>query len=347
MTDIQQALAKVVEHENLTEQDMIQVMEQIMSGKATDAQIGGFLIALRMKGETVDEITGAVRVMRQLATPVSIDSEHLIDTCGTGGDGANLFNVSTASAFVVAAAGGMVAKHGNRGASSNSGSADVLEAAGVKITLTSEQVERCIKHVGVGFMFAQTHHGAMKYAIGPRKEMKTRTLFNMLGPMTNPAGTKKQVIGVFSEQVMDLMASVLLKLGSTHVVLVHSEDHLDEMSIAEKSFITEIHNGEIKKYKLSPEDFGLKLQSLDGLQVTDAANSLALIQGAFSHTEGENFEKARNMIALNSALAIYAADLCADVHSAFDLAQDILATGQASNKLQELIDFSNSFGSGK
>jgi len=347
MTDIQQALAKVVEHENLSEHEMVQVMEQIMSGNATDAQIGGFLIALRMKGETVDEITGAVRVMRKLATHVSIEDEHLIDTCGTGGDGANLFNVSTAAAFVVAAAGGSVAKHGNRGASSNSGSADVLEAAGVEISLTGEQVERCIKHIGVGFMFAQTHHGAMKHAIGPRKEMKTRTLFNMLGPMTNPAGTKKQVIGVFSEQVMDIMAGVLNKLGSSHVILVHSEDHLDEMTISGKSYITEVHHGDIKKYQLSPEDFGLKLQSLDGLQVTDANSSLALIQGAFSNSDGEIFDKARNIIALNSALAIYAADLSSDLNSAFDLAQDILATGQAANKLQELIDFSNSFDLGK
>lgn len=339
--DIQQAIAKVVQNKNLTEYEMTDVMQQLMTGKATDAQIGGFLIAMRMKGESVDEITSAVKVMRELASPVNLSHAHLVDTCGTGGDGANLFNVSTASAFVVAAAGGVVAKHGNRGASSSCGSADVLEAAGVAINLTGEQVERCINTVGVGFMFAQTHHGAMKYAIGPRKEMKTRTLFNMLGPMTNPAGVKNQVIGVFSQDVANLMANVLKNLGSNHVLLVHSDDHLDEMSIACESRITELKDGVIIEYKLSPEQFGLKRKNLDGLQVADAPDSLKLIMGAFSGDQGEKYEKARDIIALNSALAIYAANICPSIILAFDMAQDIIASGQALNKLQELIDFSN------
>ncbi|MGB3597643.1 MAG: anthranilate phosphoribosyltransferase, partial [Pseudomonas neustonica] len=217
--DIKAALSKAVDQLDLSTEEMQDVMRQIMTGQCTDAQVGGFLVALRMKSETLDEITGAAMVMRELASTVSIDAERLVDTCGTGGDGANIFNVSTAAALVVAAAGGKVAKHGNRAVSGKSGSADLLEAAGVNLDLTPEQVARCVETVGVGFMFAPAHHGAMKHAIGPRREPGLRTIFNMLGPMTNPAGVKHQVIGVFTPTLCRPIAEVLKRLGSEHVLV--------------------------------------------------------------------------------------------------------------------------------
>lgn len=255
--NIQQALSLVVAKQGLTREDMASVMRQIMTGEATSAQIGGFLVALRMKGETVAEITGAAQVMRELATPVAIDAEHLVDTCGTGGDGANLFNVSTAAAFVVAACGGHVAKHGNRSVSSTTGSADVLEAAGVSLELTPTHVSRCVQDIGVGFMFAPVHHSAMKHAIGPRKELAMRTVFNMLGPMTNPAGVKRQVIGVFDQSLCRVMVEVLRELGSEHVLVVHAEDGLDEISLAGATHIAELKSGEIQEYTFTPESVGL------------------------------------------------------------------------------------------
>ncbi|HEU5338054.1 MAG TPA: anthranilate phosphoribosyltransferase, partial [Sulfuricaulis sp.] len=229
--DMPSAIRSVIERRNLSGDDMRAVMRLIMTGQATPAQIGGFLIGLRMKGETVEEIAAAAGVMRELATPVNVSGPHLVDTCGTGGDGASTFNISTASAFVVAAAGGKVAKHGNRSVSSKSGSADVLEAAGVNLELTPEQVARCVNEVGVGFMFAPKHHGAMKHAIGPRREMGVRTIFNLLGPLTNPAKAPHQVLGVFSKEWVEPLAEVLQRLGSEHVLVVHAEDGMDEISI--------------------------------------------------------------------------------------------------------------------
>ncbi len=256
--NIQTALMKITEHQDLTEAEMSSVMEQIMTGNATPAQIGGFLIGLRMKGETVDEITGAARVMRSLATPVNIaQAGNLIDTCGTGGDGSRTFNISTSVAFVVAAAGGKVAKHGNRSVSSVSGSADVLEAAGLNLALTPEQVARCVDVLGVGFMFAPSHHSAMKHAIGPRKEMAVRTLFNLLGPLTNPAGAKRQVLGVYSKHWLRPIAEVLQRLGCEHVMVVHSADGMDEISISDVTYVAEATPTEIKEYSIQPEDFGL------------------------------------------------------------------------------------------
>ncbi|MCK5120704.1 MAG: anthranilate phosphoribosyltransferase, partial [Methylococcales bacterium] len=232
---IQQALNKLLGQQDLTSEEMRDVMQLIMTGGATDAQIGGFLIALRCKGESVDEITAAASVMRELATKVPVSGKHIIDTCGTGGDGANTFNISTTCAFVVAAAGGQVAKHGNRSVSSSSGSADVLEAAGVNLNLSAEQVVQCVNEIGVGFLFAPKHHGAMKHAIGPRKEMGVRTLFNLLGPLSNPAETVNQLIGVFSSDWLEPLAQVLKRLGSEHVLVVNAEDGLDEISIATAS----------------------------------------------------------------------------------------------------------------
>src|SRR5690554_950416 len=256
--DIKEALNRAVSHLDLSTAEMQSVMRQIMTGQCTDAQVGGFLVAMRMKSESIDEIVGAVQVLRELADPVAISGEHLVDTCGTGGDGMNIFNVSTAAAFVVSAAGGQVAKHGNRAVSGKSGSADLLEAAGINLNLTPEQVARCVEHVGVGFMFAPAHHGAMKYAVGPRRELGLRTLFNMLGPMTNPAGVKRQVIGVFNKALCRPMAEVLRRLGSEHVLVVHSRDGLDEISIAAPTHIAELKNGEVSEYQISPEELGIK-----------------------------------------------------------------------------------------
>ncbi len=337
--DIKSALAKVVEGQHLTTDEMKTVMTQVMTGQATDAQIGGLLIALRMKGETVDEITGAAEVMRSLAAKVSVSHEHLVDTCGTGGDGSNLFNVSTASAFVVAAAGGKVAKHGNRSVSSSTGSADLLEAAGVFLGLSPEQVGRCIQELGVGFMFAPAHHGAMKHAIGPRKEMALRTLFNMLGPMTNPAGVTKQVIGVFSAALCRPMAEVLQRLGSSHVLIVHSDDGLDEISLAGPTQVAELRQGEISEYRITPQELGIEPTSLDGLIVSTAEQSLDLIQRALGKDSSEDATKARDIIALNAGAAIYAADIATTLKEGVAMAQDAIGSGLALAKLKELASF--------
>jgi anthranilate phosphoribosyltransferase len=250
--DMQAAIRRVTERQDLSADEMVAVMQLIMTGQATPAQIGGFLIGLRMKGETVDEIAAAARVMRELATPVPVSGEHLVDTCGTGGDGASTFNISTASALVAAAAGARVAKHGNRSVSSSCGSADVLEAAGVNLDLTPAQVAQCIDRIGVGFLFAPKHHSAMRHAIGPRKEMGVRTLFNLLGPLTNPGGAPNQVLGVFSAQWLEPLARVLGKLGSEHVLVVHADDGLDEISIGSATQVAELKEGKVDCYRIAP-----------------------------------------------------------------------------------------------
>lgn len=339
--NIKEALGLVVDGKDLSTEQMAGAMRELMTGKATDAQIGAFLVALRLKSESLDEITGAAQVMRELATKVEVNAENLVDTCGTGGDGANLFNVSTASAFVVAAAGGHVAKHGNRSVSSSTGSADVLEAAGVNLQMAPDKVARAIESIGVGFMFAPAHHSAMKHAIGPRKELGLRTIFNMLGPMTNPAGVKRQVIGVFTPALCKPMAEVLGRLGSEHVMVVHSEDGLDELSIAAPSFVAEFKDGEVKEYMLSPEEVGIEVQSLDGLGVSTAQDSLALINGAFTGEESVAARKAAAIIALNAGAAIYVAGLSNDLANGVAMAEDALATGAAKEKLKELVEFSS------
>ncbi|MGM0594159.1 MAG: anthranilate phosphoribosyltransferase, partial [Pseudomonadota bacterium] len=276
--DMQTAIRKVTEGENLSSEQMQQAMRLIMTGQASDAQIGGFLIGLRMKGETVDEIAAAAGVMRELASGVEVAGDHVVDIVGTGGDGSNTFNISTASTFVVAAAGGTVAKHGNRSVSSKSGAADLLEAAGVKLDLSPEQVARCIAEVGVGFMFAPMHHSAMKHAIGPRKEMGVRTIFNILGPLTNPAGAPNQLLGVYSEALVEPLAQVLQKLGSNHVLVVRSDDGMDEISIGAPTRVAELKNGSIDTYTVQPEDFGLKRADISALAVEDAAQSLTVVK---------------------------------------------------------------------
>lgn len=337
--DIKTALNAVVERRDLSTEEMKVVMQQIMTGQATDAQIGGFLIGLRMKGESIDEIAGAAEVMRALATKVSITGDHLVDTCGTGGDGSNLFNVSTASAFVVAAAGGQVAKHGNRSVSSSTGSADVLEAAGINLNISANEVARCVDEIGVGFMFAPAHHSAMKHAIGPRKEMGLRTIFNMLGPMTNPAGVKNQVIGVFSQALCRPMAEVLKRLGSEHVLVVHSADGLDEISIANETHIAELKNGEITEYTIKPEDFGIKSKSLIGLSVDSAQQSLALIKSALGKDHSDNANNARDIITLNAGAAIYAANLAETLDQGVAMAADAIGSGLALAKINDLASF--------
>ncbi|MED5510998.1 MAG: anthranilate phosphoribosyltransferase [Pseudomonadota bacterium] len=336
--DIQAALKLVTQRQDLNAEQMRDVMNQIMTGHATPAQIGGFLIGLSMKGETVTEIAAAAEVMRSLATPVDIEGEHVVDTCGTGGDGASTFNVSTASAFVVAAAGAKVAKHGNRSISSSSGSADVLEAAGVNLELTPEQVKHCIDTVGVGFMFAQKHHGAMKHAIGPRREMGVRTVFNLLGPLTNPARASHQVLGVFDKKWVVPMAEVLQKLGSEHVLVVHAEDGLDEISIGAETHVAELKNNEIHSYTIKPEDFGMQRSDVGGLSVKNANDSLDIIKSIFNGEPGP----ARDIVVLNAGAAIYAADIADSLKDGVEQAAAAIDSGAASQKLNALIVSSRS-----
>ncbi len=338
--DIQTAIRTVCERRDLSQEQMRAVMRVIMTGEATPAQIGGFLIGLRMKGETVDEITAAAEVMRELATHVGVSGPHVVDTCGTGGDGVSTFNISTASAFVVAAAGGKVAKHGNRSVSSRSGSADVLEAAGVNLELSPEQVAQCIDEVGVGFMFAPKHHSAMKHAIGPRREMGVRTIFNLLGPLTNPAGAAHQVVGVFSDDWVEPLAQVLRKLGSGHVLVVHAEDGMDEISIGSPTRVAELKDDQIRTYTVNPEDFGLQKGKVAGLAVNSAKESLAIIESVLNNQAGP----ARDIVALNSGAAIYAADLSDSLEAGVRQAHECIASGAAREKLQALVGLSRKFG---
>lgn len=341
--NMKDALNRVAENLDMSREEMKSVMRIVMNGEATDAQIGALLMGLRIKSETVDEITGAVEVMRELVSGVTIKAEPLVDIVGTGGDGSNLFNVSSASAFVVAAAGGFVAKHGNRAVSSKSGSADLIEQAGINLNLTPEQVARCVEQIGVGFMFAPAHHGAMKHAVGPRKEMGCRTLFNILGPMTNPAGVKRQLLGVFSKALCRPMAEVLQKLGSEHIMVVASNDGLDEISLASATHVAELKNGEITEYDITPEDLGIKSQSLVGLSVNNAEDSLNLIKAAFGRGHDDMAEKARDLIALNAGAAIYVSGLAPTARAGVEMALDAMGSGLAAGKLAELADFSHCF----
>lgn len=341
--DMKQALNRIASNLDLSRDEMKDVMRIVMNGEATDAQIGAFLMGLRLKSETIDEITGATEVMRELATKVSINASPLVDIVGTGGDGANLFNVSSASAFVVAAAGGFVAKHGNRGVSSKSGSADLIEKAGINLDMKPEEVARCVEQIGVGFMFAPAHHGAMKHAIGPRRELGCRTIFNILGPMTNPAGVTRQLIGVFTRELCRPMAEVMQRLGAEHIMVVCSKDGLDEISLATVTHVAELKDGEITEYDLTPEDLGIKSQSLVGLTVDSSDESLKLIKAAFGRNHDETTEKARDMIALNAGAAIYIAGLAKTAKEGVDMALDAMGSGLAAGKMSELADFSQCF----
>jgi anthranilate phosphoribosyltransferase len=343
--DIKKALNRIAMHGHLDQQEMQSVMKLIMTGECTDAQIGAFLMGLRMKGETVDEITGAAMIMRELATKVEVSGDHLIDTCGTGGvsgSGQKLFNVSTAAAFVAAAAGARVAKHGNRAVSSTFGSADVLEAAGVNLGVGPEVVARAIDTIGVGFMFAQNHHSAMRYAIGPRKELGMRTIFNMLGPLTNPAGVKRQVMGVFAEELCAPLAQTLGRLGSEHVMVVHSTDGLDEFSLAAPTWVSEYKDGQLSSYFVKPEDFGIASQGMGSLKAEQVTDSLDIIRGVFSRESSEQIACASDLVALNAGAAIYVSGVASSFAEGVAMAQDVIATGQADEKLKELAQFTQS-----
>lgn len=340
--NIKQAIGHVIQGNNLDEVSMYSVMNEIMEGEASEAQIGSFITALRMKGETVDEISGAVRVMRDKATPidtgVDVDGEGiLVDTCGTGGDGSGTFNVSTTSAFIVAGAGLTVAKHGNRSISSSCGSADVLEAAGVSLDLSPDLLGKCIKEVGIGFLFAPALHGAMKYAIGPRREIGVRTIFNVLGPLTNPAGANVQVIGVFDENLTEALAGVLGKLGTKRALVVHGEGNLDELTVTGFTKISELKDKNIHTYKITPEDVGLQKTSLAQLQGGKTAEESA--QQMWNILRGEKGPK-RDMVLLNSGAALMAAGLCEDLSQGVNVAAEIIDNGKALAKLEKLVAFS-------
>ena len=333
---IQHAIQKLLDRQNLNADEMRIVMRFIMSGNATDAQIGGFLIALRCKGETIAEIAAAAEVMRELATRVNITGAHIIDTCGTGGDGANTFNISTTSAFVVAAAGGQVAKHGNRSVSSRCGSADVLEVAGVNLDLSVEQVVQCVDEIGVGFLFAPKHHGAMKHTIKVRKDMGVRTLFNLLGPLSNPAAAPNQLLGVFAKEWVEPLAQVLKKLGSQHVLVVNAEDGLDEISIAAATSVAELKDGIVSIYTITPEQFGFKRAYLNELAVENAIDSLAMLMSVLDNQASA----ALDIVQLNAGAAIYAANITDTLVAGIAKAAQVIASGAARAKFDALITYS-------
>ncbi len=338
--DIKQAIARVLERRDLSADEMTEVMRTIMTGGATPAQIGGFLIGLRMKGETVAEIAAAAAVMRELASGVDIGGlDHAVDIVGTGGDASGTFNVSTASMFVAAAAGCHVAKHGNRSVSSKSGSADALETAGLRLDLSSDQVAQCVRDAGVGFMFAPGHHSAMKHAIGPRREMGVRTVFNVLGPLTNPAGVPNLMMGVFSDELLETMAEVLHKLGARHVMVVHSVDGLDEISIGDKTEVAELKDGSVRRFSIQPEDFGVKRQSLDLIRAADPEESVRIIHDVLDDTPGA----ARDIVMLNAGAAIYVAGVADSLKKGIEMADKAIASGEARKRLDRLVVLTQSF----
>ncbi len=337
--DIKAAIAKVVEHQDIHILDMENLMRQIMKGECSSAQIAALLVGLRMKGESVDELTASASVMRELVTPVKAEGQHIVDIVGTGGDGLHTFNVSTTSCFVVAAAGATVAKHGNRSVSSTSGSADILEAAGVNLNISSHQVEQCIKELGIGFMFAPLHHSAMKHAIGPRKEMGIRTMFNLLGPLTNPAGAANQLLGVFDKQWLEPLANVLKNLSSEHVMVVHSADGMDEISMVGETFVCELKQGELSQYTITPEQFGMERGNIDDIIVNSAEESLAMVTDVLSDKPGA----ARDIVLLNSGAAIYCAGLSNSLEEGVDLARQAISSKAAKQKLAQLIKLTQSF----
>jgi len=333
-----QLLNQVVNGDDLSHDSMLSIMHQVMAGELTQAQIAALLVALRIKGETVDEISAAATVMRELSAKVHItDRSHLIDTCGTGGDGIQTFNVSTACAFVAAAAGAKVAKHGGRSVSSSCGSADVLEALGVNVQQIAAQVAHCVDKIGLGFMFAPNHHSAMKHSASVRRELGVRTLFNLLGPLTNPANANRQLLGVFSSALTGKLAHVLQQLGSEHVMVVCGADGMDELSFSGDSFVAELKNNEIKEYIINPQQFGLELHALSTIQVRNAEESKAMLLGVLTGKMGP----ARDIVLLNAGAAIYVADLAPDLAQGITIAASMLDSGNALQKLNQLITMTN------
>jgi len=333
----QAALHKLLEHADLTREEMLGVMRQIMNGDFTAVQIAGILIALRMKGETVDEIAAAAEVMRELSTKVKVAADaYLIDTCGTGGDGIQTFNVSTASAFVAAAAGAKVAKHGGRSVSSTCGSADVLEALGVNVSLTPDQVARCVDEIGIGFMFAPNHHSAMKYAAPVRRELGVRTLFNLLGPLTNPAGAKNQVLGVFDRALTGKLAHVMQRLGSRHVLVVHGSDGMDEITFSGDTYVAELKNGQVTEYSVNPQQFGMPLHKAEDIRVHNAEESKTMLLAVLQGQTGA----ARDIVLLNAGAAIYVAGVAESLADGIEKAAQAIDDHSASAKLGQLVALS-------
>ncbi|MEW5865001.1 MAG: anthranilate phosphoribosyltransferase [Pseudomonadota bacterium] len=333
---IAEAIQRTVEHREVFHDEMLHVMRQIMRGELTPAQIAGFIIGLRVKKETIGEIAAAAQVMREFATPVKLaDDRHLVDTCGTGGDAAHTFNISTAAAFVAAAAGARVAKHMGRAVSSSAGSAEVLEALGANIALGPEQVAQAIEKTGVGFMFAPAHHTAMKYAAPVRKELGVRTIFNILGPLTNPAGAKNQVMGVFHPDLVGIQVRVLQRLGSKHVMVVYGLDGLDEISISGPTMVGELAKGEIREYEIHPSQFGLELYDRRAIQVNTAEESKSMILAVLDNQPGP----ALNIVLLNAGAAIYVSGVAKSLESGIARARRAIASGAARKKLEEFIAF--------
>lgn len=329
---------KIIERVNLTEKEAVEAMSLIMEGNATPAQIGSFITALRMKGETIEEITGFARVMRMKAERIYPNVDFSVDTCGTGGDGANTFNVSTAAAFVVAAAGVPVAKHGNRSVSSKCGSADVLEALGCRIELRPDQVKQCIEDIGIGFMFAPNFHKSMKNAAGPRRELGIRTVFNILGPLTNPACAKGQLLGVFRPELTEVMASVLARLGTERALVVHGCDGLDEISLGGPTMVTELNCGEVTGFVIKPEDFGLKRTDVDRIKGGDKVQNAGIIMEILRGKK----HAGRDMVVLNSAAALYVGKKADSIIEGVGLSHDIIDSGKALKKLTEFVELTNS-----
>ncbi len=336
-------LNQLLDRQDLSQSEMMAVMRQVMGGELSPAQISAFLITLRIKGETVDEIAAAATVMRELSTKVDIqETSNLVDTCGTGGDGIQTFNVSTVCAFVAAAAGAKVAKHGGRSVSSTCGSADVLEALGVNVNQTPVQVAECVNEIGIGFMFAPNHHSAMKYAAPVRRELGVRTLFNLLGPMTNPATARRQLMGVFDQHLTVKLARVLQKLGSEHVLVVHGADGMDEISFTGDTFVAELKNGQVTEYLLNPSQLGLGVHSLKDIQIQNAAESKAMILDVLNGKSGnEKSSAARDIVLMNAGAAIYVAGISSSLQAGIEKAAEVIDNGAALEKLNRLIERSN------
>ncbi|NOZ22216.1 MAG: anthranilate phosphoribosyltransferase [Planctomycetes bacterium] len=335
---IKECIAKLVDGTDLFTEEAIAVMGEIMDGQATPAQISAFLVALRVKGETVDEITGCARVMRERATHVDPGEGIVVDTCGTGGDVKGTFNISTAAALVVAGAGVKVAKHGNRSFTGKTGSADLLEGLGVKIDVDVPVVERCLREAGIGFLFAPRLHGAMKHAVGPRKEIGIRTVFNILGPLSNPAGAGRQVIGVYDGDLTAPMANVLKNLGSTHCFVVHGDDGLDEVSTCAPTRVSELVNGEVRSYSVRPEEMGLSRAELSDFVVDSVDASCTIVADVLGGEKGAQ----RDIVLANAAFVLRAAGAAADLRSAVDRAADAVDSGRARRALEKLIKISHS-----
>jgi len=329
---IREAIGKVVEQKDLSQEEAFEVAIEIMSGGATDAQIAALLIGLRMKDETIDEITGFVKAMREKVTPVPCRSKDLVDTCGTGGDRSGTFNISTLSAFVAAGAGCRVAKHGNRSVSSRCGSADLLKALGVNIEITPKRMADCIDEAGIGFLFAPILHRAMKYAIGPRREVGVRTIFNILGPLTNPAGAKRQVLGVFDKELTHPIANVLKNLGSEHCMVVHGEDGLDEITITGKTTVDELHNGEMKSYSIEPEEVGIRRGTMDDIRGGDVDDNVRIALDVLNGGKGPK----RDTVVFNAGAAIYAGGKAGSLREGIERANESIDSGKAMEKLQML-----------